>query len=147
MGSAIFSAKRRTEVAATRRLFVQRFPRCFRASGTAKLPLARTIYQDLRQALPEVRGRLLRDALHDYTTGRSYLRALVGRRFARRPRRLAGERRLRTRSSQCQAAVARPPHPVRPEGKEPCCAPCCMKRRPWPRSGSSSPLSASGPAF
>lgn len=77
MVSTIFSAKRRTEVAATRRLFVQRFPRCFRASGMAKLPLARTIYQDLRQALPEVRGRLLRDALHDYTTGRSYLSALI----------------------------------------------------------------------
>lgn len=61
----------------TRELLVERFPRCFMPKGKRKLPLKVGIYQDVRSAAPDISARRLKDALHDYTTGRTYLRALV----------------------------------------------------------------------
>ncbi|MBS9476197.1 ProQ/FINO family protein [Ancylobacter radicis] len=62
---------------ATREVLVERFPRTFMPKGERKIPLKVGIYQDLRIAAPDLSARKMADALHDYTTGRTYLRALV----------------------------------------------------------------------
>lgn len=61
----------------TRALLVERFPRTFMPKGARKIPLKVGIYQDLRAAAPDISSRRLTLALHDYTSGRTYLRALI----------------------------------------------------------------------
>lgn len=69
--------KRKSEAESTRAVLVQLFPRCFRGRGEPKLPLKTGIYHDIRAAAPEIPARKLGAALHDYTSGRSYLRAMT----------------------------------------------------------------------
>lgn len=52
------------------------FPKAFMAKGQDKVPLAVGIYHDIRKAMPEMRAFQLSRALHDYTTGALYLRAM-----------------------------------------------------------------------
>ncbi|MDQ0305293.1 ProQ/FinO family protein [Ancylobacter polymorphus] len=69
--------KRKSEAEATRSILVQLFPRCFRDKGQPKQPLKTGIYHDIRAAAPQIPARKLGAALHDYTSGRSYLRAMT----------------------------------------------------------------------
>lgn len=67
-----------TDVLANRELLAERFPLCFAPKEVAeKRPLKIGIYHDIRARLPELSGRRVTAALHDYTTGPKYWTALV----------------------------------------------------------------------
>lgn len=68
---------RYAKIKATRAMLVQKFPKCFKRGGKAKLPLAVGIDKMIFEALPDVPRIQIRKALHDYTTGASYLKALT----------------------------------------------------------------------
>lgn len=70
--------RRKAAAEATREILVERFPRCFMPKSGKKLPLKVGIYHDLRAVVTDIPARRLNAALHDYTAGRTYLRALVG---------------------------------------------------------------------
>lgn len=70
-------AAARAKVMGTRAMLVDRFPKCFKPAGQPKLPLAVGIDKMLFDAMPDVARHLIRRALHDYTSGASYLQALM----------------------------------------------------------------------
>jgi sRNA-binding protein len=64
-------------IARTRAELVQRFPKCFQPRGQAKLPLRVGIFGDIRKAWPEIGWGPLSRALANYTSGPTYLQAIV----------------------------------------------------------------------
>lgn len=68
---------RRRVAEETREQLLERFPRCFRPKGATKTPLKVDIFKDIRAAAPDIPRRRLQLALKDYTSGRTYLRAIV----------------------------------------------------------------------
>lgn len=61
----------------TRNLLVQHFPLAFMPAGAPKRPLALWIGDHVALALPEIGRTRLANALFDYTSGPTYLRACV----------------------------------------------------------------------
>lgn len=64
-------------ITATREQLAAAFPLCFKPKREAKLPLKIGIHRDIRERQPELPMRRLRRALADYTSGPTYLAALV----------------------------------------------------------------------
>lgn len=63
--------------AQTRAILVSRFPQVFMGRGKSKIPLKIGIFKDIRNHSPDLSRGELRAALQDYTSGPSYLRALM----------------------------------------------------------------------
>lgn len=69
--------RRKKAAEATRAILVERFPRCFMPKGERKVPIKIGIYHDLRTAASDISSRKIHRALQDYTTGRTYRRAMI----------------------------------------------------------------------
>lgn len=62
---------------AVRLILHRRFPNAIKGKGMPKLPLKIGIHRDIRLISPDLSMKEIRSALHDYTSGPTYLRALT----------------------------------------------------------------------
>lgn len=67
----------REKAEAGRAMLAAIFPKCFAGKGEKKVPLKIGIFKDIRALRRDIPYRVVKAALHDYTSGALYLKATV----------------------------------------------------------------------